>query len=61
MDSTSVIIICITQHMLKDAFKIYVYDVGEYAELQKLASGASFCKDNQWGFEVLLHWYYSID
>jgi len=43
---------------LGDAFKIYVYDVDDYEELGPLTSGAGFCKDNQWGFEVLLHLYF---
>ncbi|CAK0870545.1 unnamed protein product [Prorocentrum cordatum] len=29
-----------------------------YEELGVLASGLAFCKDNQWGFEVLLHLYF---
>ncbi len=37
---------------IAEAFKIYVYDVREYEELHTLTKGASFCKDNQWGFEV---------
>ncbi|CAE7201850.1 unnamed protein product [Symbiodinium natans] len=40
---------------LRDSMKIYVYDVEEYAELKLLARGASFCRENQWGFEVSLH------
>eukprot|EP00392_Amoebophrya_sp_AT5.2_P015445 g15651.t1 len=47
---------------LKDAFKIYVYGIADYPELGKLTSGASFCKDNQWGFEVQLHyWFLACD
>ncbi|CAE7289280.1 unnamed protein product [Symbiodinium microadriaticum] len=45
---------------LRDSLKIYVYDVEEYPELQTLARGASFCRENQWGFEVSLHeWFLS--
>merc|ERR1719507_658050 len=43
---------------ISDAFKIYVYDVDAYAELAPLTAGAGFCKDNQWGFEVMLHLYF---
>jgi len=40
---------------LSSSFRVYVYDVNHYKELQVLARGASFCRDNQWGFEVMLH------
>eukprot|EP00971_Amphidinium_carterae_P216471 4296985-Amphidinium_carterae.1 len=43
---------------VEDAFKIYVYDVVEYSELQRLTAGVAFCKDSQWGFEVLLHLFF---
>ena len=34
--------------------------IEEYAELRALARGGSFCRDNQWGFEVMLHdWFLS--
>lgn len=40
---------------LASSFRVYVYDVKEYEDLLFLARGASFCRDNQWGFEVALH------
>ena len=40
---------------IENAFKIYVYDVRDYSELETLTKGPSFCKDNQWGFEISLH------
>jgi len=40
---------------LSSSFRVYVYDVDHYKELQIIAQGASFCRDNQWGFEVMLH------
>jgi len=43
---------------VEEAFKIYVYDVADYAELANLTSGIAFCKENQWGFEVLLHLFF---
>lgn len=38
-----------------DAFSVYVYEVDDYPELGVLASGAAFCRDNQWGFESAIH------
>ncbi|CAD7949945.1 unnamed protein product [Amoebophrya sp. A120] len=47
---------------LANAFKIYVYPLDSHKEFKALASGASFCKDNQWGFEVQLHyWFLACD
>ncbi|CAD7936752.1 unnamed protein product [Amoebophrya sp. A25] len=47
---------------LKNAFKVYVYNIDEYDELKTLTKGAAFCKDNQWGFEVQLHfWFLACD
>ena len=40
---------------LFEAPRIYVYEVEDYVELQVLAKGAAFCRENQWGFEVSLH------
>eukprot|EP00929_Paragymnodinium_shiwhaense_P033992 TRINITY_DN18551_c0_g1_i4.p1 TRINITY_DN18551_c0_g1~~TRINITY_DN18551_c0_g1_i4.p1 ORF type:complete len:570 (+),score=73.56 TRINITY_DN18551_c0_g1_i4:298-2007(+) len=40
---------------LASSMKVYVYDVLDYPDLRVLARGASFCRDNQWGFEVMLH------
>lgn len=40
---------------LSSSARVFVYDIDSYPELQVLASGASFCRDNQWGFEVMLH------
>ncbi|CAK9065049.1 unnamed protein product [Durusdinium trenchii] len=40
---------------MKNSVRVYVYDVEDYFELRVLARGASFCRENQWGFEVGLH------
>eukprot|EP00913_Durusdinium_trenchii_P034425 g32206.t1 len=40
---------------MKNSVRVYVYDVEDYFELGVLARGASFCRENQWGFEVGLH------
>ena len=45
-------------YTVANAFKIYVYDVSAYDELVPLTAGAGFCKDNQWGWEVLLHYWF---
>jgi len=45
-------------YTVENAFKIYVYDVSAYDELVPLTAGAGFCKDNQWGWEVLLHYWF---
>ena len=36
-------------------YRIYVYDPADFGEMRTLTMGAQFCKDNQWGFEVLIH------
>ena len=40
---------------LSAAARVYVYDVEDYPELQRLTSGPAICKNTQWGFEVTLH------
>lgn len=40
---------------LSSSARVFVYDIDDYEELQILAQGPSFCRDNQWGFEVMLH------
>ena len=37
---------------MRNVRKVYVYDIRDFPPLQQLAKGATFCKDNQWGFEV---------
>ncbi|CAD7968257.1 unnamed protein product, partial [Amoebophrya sp. A25] len=45
----------------RQAFKVYVYDVDDplyYPELPLLTRGGHFCRDVQWGHEVLLHQFF---
>eukprot|EP00933_Yihiella_yeosuensis_P059733 TRINITY_DN6134_c4_g1_i1.p1 TRINITY_DN6134_c4_g1~~TRINITY_DN6134_c4_g1_i1.p1 ORF type:complete len:524 (-),score=76.10 TRINITY_DN6134_c4_g1_i1:127-1698(-) len=40
---------------LVDSMKVYVYNPEDYSELNSLTTGPAYCRENQWGFEVLLH------